>query len=134
MKKSALFNTVAKKYAMGYIIMGFFVLVFLVSGLFENFYVSSRYSRATSELVAVNRLETAVNDLNDSVNLAYLYLSADGAKAYDRGTGNVREEITGIEAQLEQRFERELSDACNTVKTYIEKSESLMDRYFETAD
>ena len=102
-----------------------------VSGLFENFYVSSRYSRATSELVAVNRLETAVNDLNDSVNLAYLYLSADGAKAYDRGAGNVREEITGIEAQLEQRFERELSDACNTVKTYIEKSESLMENLGE---
>ena len=127
MKKSVFFNTVAKKYAMGYIIMGFFVLVFLVSGLFENFYVSSRYSRATSELVAVNRLETAVNDLNESVNLAYLYLSADGVKAYDRGTENVREEITGIEAQLEQRFERELSDACNTVKTYIEKSEGLME-------
>ena len=36
MKKSVFFNTVAKKYAMGYIIMGFFVLVFLVSGLFEN--------------------------------------------------------------------------------------------------
>ena len=32
MKKSVFFNTVAKKYAMGYIIMGFFVLVFLVSG------------------------------------------------------------------------------------------------------
>lgn len=67
MKKSVLFNTVAKKYAMGYIIMGFFVLVFLVSGLFENFYVSSRYSRATSELVAVNRLETAVNDRSRNV-------------------------------------------------------------------
>lgn len=107
--------------------MGFFVLVFLVSGLFENFYVSSRYSRATSELVAVNRLETAVNDLNESVNLAYLYLSTDGVKAYDRGKGNVLGGITGIEAQLEQRFEREESDACNTVKTYIEKSEGLME-------
>ena len=85
------------------------MLVFLVSGLFEEFYVSSRYSRATSELVAVNRLETAVNDLNDSVNLDLPVPLRGWSEAYDRGRGNVREEITGIETRLEQRFERELS-------------------------
>ena len=127
MKRSVFFNTVAKKYATGYIIMGFFVLVFLASGLFENFYVSSRYSRATSELVAVNRLETSVNDLNESVNLAYLYLSSEGVEKYETGRDRAEQDIAGIEAQLAQRFERELSDACNTIKTYIEKSEILME-------
>lgn len=127
MRRSVFFNTVAKKYATGYMIMGLFVLVFLASSLFENFYVSSRYSRATSELVAVNRLETSVNDLNESVNLVYLYLSADGVDQYEANKARAEQDIAGIEAQLELRFERELSDACNTIKTYVEKSEALME-------
>lgn len=125
MRHFRFFNTVGKKYATGYIIMGFFVLVFLVASTFESVYVSSKYSMATSELVNINDLESSVNELNGAVNLAYLYLSSEGIEAYASAKAVVEHDLEIIREQLADEYIRELSDTENTVMTYLEQSDLL---------
>ena len=127
MKHLHFLNTVGKKYTTGYVIMGFFVLLFLAISAFESFYVSDNYSRATSELVNVNSLESSVNSLNETVNMAYLYLSSDGIDAYDDAKGIVERDLGVIKLQLEEEYIRELADTENTVETYLEQSDLLIE-------
>ena len=127
MKHLHFLNTVGKKYTTGYVIMGFFVLLFLAISAFESFYVSDNYSRATSELVNVNSLERSVNSLNETVNMAYLYLSSDGIDAYDDAKGIVERDLGVIKLQLEEEYIRELADTENTVETYLEQSDLLIE-------
>ena len=126
MKHLHFLNTVGKKYTTGYVIMGFFVLVFLTISAFESFYVSDNYSRATSELVNVNKLESSVNSLNETVNMAYLYLSSEGIEAYDGAKDIVENDLGVIRLQLEEEYIRELADTENTVETYLEQSSLLI--------
>lgn len=125
MKKSRFLNTVERKYAAGYAIVGLFVIVFLLITVIGNIYVSGKYSSATAEMVAVNSLEKAVNNLNDSVNLTYLYLSETGTAEYSANRADVVKYLKETNQQLDKNFIRETADTNKTVETYVLKSDSL---------
>jgi methyl-accepting chemotaxis protein len=126
MKKTRFLNTVARKYTAGYAIVGFFLIVFLLTTVSANIYVSHRYSHATAELVAINNLEKAVNNLNDSVNLSYLYLSVAGTEEYPTNKVTVEKCLKETNLQLSKNFLRETADTNKTVETYLSKSDVLM--------
>lgn len=127
MKRPGFLNSVVRKYTAGYLIMAVSVIIFLVLNTAENYYISGRYSTATGELISVNRLESSVNDLNETVNIAYLYLSSEGSQEYDSARGTVERELSVINEQLGDDYLRELEDAEQTVMTYIEACDSIME-------
>lgn len=134
MKWSGLLNTVEKKYIFGYGIIGVFFAVFMVISFFCNTYVSNCYSDAIAELVSVNNLETAVERLNDTVNMTYLYLTEASVETFSSEKENVEKCLNELKLQQEEHFTRELTDTEKTVETYVVKSEALMENlkeYFE---
>ncbi|MFA9465317.1 MAG: sensor histidine kinase [Velocimicrobium sp.] len=131
MKRSRFLNTVQRKYAVGYAMVGLFVIVFLLTTVIGNIYVSSQYSTATAELVDVNNLEKAVNNLNDSINLTYLYLSVSGVEEYFQSKEEVEKYLKKTKLQLNKRFVREMADTNTTVETYISKSDNLLEKLQE---
>lgn len=131
MKKSGFLNTVARKYTMGYAIVGFFVIIFLLTTVSGNIYVSHRYSRATAEMVAVNNLEKAVMNLNDSINFSYLYLAEIGTKEYPSNKAAVEKCLKETNLQVNRNFLRETADTNKTVETYLLKSDALMEKLRE---
>lgn len=128
MKRSKVLNSVARKYMLGYLIVGLFALAFLVISTLGNAYVSNRYASAISGLVAVNELAGAVDDLNGSVNLTYLYLSTTGLETYEANREAVEQHLQETARELDQGFIREQMDANSTVETYVKKSDALMEK------
>jgi Putative regulator of cell autolysis len=131
MKKSRFLNTVGRKYTAGYAIVGFFVIVFLLTSVSGNIYVSHRYSHATAEMVAVNNLEKAVMNLNGSINFSYIYLSETGTKGYPANRVIVEKCLKETNLQVSRNFLRETADTNKTVETYLSKSDVLMKRLQE---
>ncbi|MGB4661823.1 MAG: histidine kinase [Mobilitalea sp.] len=126
MKKPRFLNTVERKYSAGYVVVGFFVILFLLTTVVSNQYISHQYSRATAELSVVNDLEKSVKDLNDSVNLSYLYLSEAGTEEYFANKVTVETRLKKTNLQVNKNFLRETADTNMTVETYVLKSDSLM--------
>lgn len=131
MRAKRLLNTVGKKYVVGYGIVGIFALLFLAISAAGNYYVAQSYSVAIWDLVSANNLETSLSNLNESVNLAYLYLSEAGITEYEVNREKVQIQILETDSQLEEYYIREMADANATVSTYVEKSDELMERLRE---
>lgn len=131
MKKKRLLNTVEKKYVVGYSIVVFFALLLLAISAAGNYYVAQRYSVAIGDLVSANNLETSLSDLNEGVNLAYLYLSEAGITEYENCKEKVKMQMGETEGQLEEQYIREMADAGATVSTYVEKSDRLIEQLKE---
>lgn len=126
MNSTHITSSIGKKYITGYIFLGAFIVMLLVFSLFENQYISRKYAQTTTELIAVNELEKAVSDLNESVNLGYLYLSPAGIAQYKGNQQRVETALQNIREQQERRYLRELDDAGHTVETYVEQSDALV--------
>ncbi|MDO4323244.1 MAG: histidine kinase [Lachnospiraceae bacterium] len=128
MKKSGFLNTVEKKYIVGYGIVGVFSVLFMLVAIVCNTYVSNHYKNAIEELLSVNHLERAVDDLNSSVNLTYLFLTETGVEDYALERVQVEQYLQEIDSQMEKKFSREVMDACETVRSYVVESDALMEK------
>ncbi len=126
MIKKGFLNTVEKKYAFGYVIVGLFVIIFLLTAVLGNIYVSYQYSNATMELIAVNNLEKAVVRINNSVNLTYLYFYESSVEEYFANRETVEKYLKETNLQINKKFLRETADANKTIETYMLKSDLLM--------
>ncbi len=122
------FGSVVKKYAVGYVVFGIVVVLFLTGTLFANHYVSVRYQTAIAELVSISQLETAVNDLNAGVNMAYLWLQEAGLESYEEKRQAVENLLQETRRQVEERFLREMADTNHTIETYMEKCDALKEK------
>ena len=131
MKRPRFLNTVEKKYIVGYGIVGILAVVFMITTVCCNSYVSNRYTDAISELVTVNNLEASVESLNGNVNQTYIYLTENSVETYGQNREQVNKYLLETQIQLEDNFIRELMDAEKTVETYVEKSDSLMEKLEE---
>lgn len=131
MKKPGFLNTVEKKYIVGYGIVGIFSVILMVISVLCSTYVSRCYRDAISELVSVNNLETSVDQLNDTVNMTYLYLTETAVENYALERKNVENYLQESGAQQEENFTRAVTDAQKTVETYVKKSDLLMERLQE---
>lgn len=119
------FGSIVKKYVVGYVVIGVFATLFLLSTLLGNQYIAGKYKTAITELVAISELEAAVNDLNSGVNMAYLYLQESGLSSYDENQKAVKELLEETNRQVEAHFVREMADTNCTIETYMEKSDAL---------
>ena len=131
MKRPRFLNTVEKKYIVGYGIVGILAVVFMLITVCCNSYVSNRYTDAISELVTVNNLEASVEKLNGNVNQTYIYLTENSVETYGQNREQVNKYLLETQIQLEDNFIREVMDAEKTVETYVEKSDSLMEKLEE---
>lgn len=131
MKRPRFLNTVEKKYIVGYGIVGILAVVFMIITVCCNSYVSNRYTDAISELVTVNNLEASVEKLNGNVNQTYIYLTENSVETYGQNREQVNKYLLETQIQLEDNFIREVMDAEKTVETYVEKSDSLMEKLEE---
>lgn len=128
------FGSVVKKYVAGYLVVGVFAILFLVASVFINQYSSSRYKVAIADLVSISQLETTVKELNDGMNVAYLWLSETGQKAYEEKRPVVKRLLAVTDQQVEKHFVREMADTNRMIETYLEKCDILngaLDQYFE---
>ena len=131
MKRPRFLNTVEKKYIVGYGIVGILAVVFMITTVCCNSYVSNRYTDAISELVTVNNLEASVERLNGNVNQTYIYLTENSVETYGQNREQVNKYLLETQTQLEGNFIREVMDAEKTVETYVEKSDALMEKLGE---
>lgn len=118
-----------KKYMRGYMVAGALSVLFLVVTSFGGYLMSRSYKNALSELTAMNNLELAVNDLNDSVNVVCLWFTKRGLASYEENRETVRKYLTETERQVKRHYIREVVDANNTVETYLEKSDRLIEEF-----
>lgn len=135
MKKGRFLNSVRKKYIVGYVIVAIFSVILLITAVESNHYVSKRYNDAIGEMISINSLENAVEKINSDLNLAYLYLSEEGILNYETDRETIQNYLEMVENLQTENFVREVTDACYTVETFLEKSDSLigtLQNYFDS--
>ena len=135
MKKACFLNSVGKKYIVGYAIVAVFSVVFLMTAVICNNYVSGEYDNAIGEMISINSLESTVETLNSDVNMAYLYLSEEGIENYRNDRKNADQYLKMMEKLQEKNFVREVTDAYGTVESFLEKSDLLTEAlqgYFDS--
>lgn len=120
-------NTINKKYRFGYFIAGAFCIIFFVITVISNYYVNSQYEKAIQELTIANNLEISVNELNNSVNLAYLWLTDSSFEDYKTNRSAVMNYLSETQEQTEKKYIREMVDTNCTIETYLKKSDFLME-------
>lgn len=116
-----------KKYMLGYFVIGILCVLFLVLTIFSSYIMGKRYEHSVSDLTAANGLEMAVRQLNDSVNVTYLWFTEGGAELYEENRKTVEQYLAMTKLQMESGYVREIADANSTVETYLEKSDALME-------
>ena len=124
--KRKILNTVSKKYAFGYVLIGVFLLIFLCVSITASMYVSVQYRDATKELSEINNLEDTFNQFNNDVNISYSFLSQDGIGKY-KGLKNRLDMAKGkVDLQQKKRYLRETADLSSTIETYRKQSDILI--------
>ncbi len=128
MKKKKFFHSVQRKILIGYSIVGLFAAAFMIIAVTCNQYVSTRYEAAISDVVSLNELENLTDQLNSAVNMAYNFLETSAPAEYAAVRENLEESLSAAEEAQTKRFVREVTDAVKTVESYMQQSDSLMDR------
>ncbi len=119
------FRSVVKKYVAGYIVVGVIALQFLLVSVLAGGYASRKYSRAVTELVSVSQLEQTVSELNEEMNMIYLYLSETEMDSYEEKRQMAEDQLAVTNQQAEASFMRELADTNRMVETYVQASDAL---------
>ena len=135
MKKGRFLNSVWKKYIVGYVIVSMFSVVILIVAVGSNQYVSGRYKNAIGEMISINNLESAAEKIKSDVNMAYLYMSEEGISNYKTDRDSIQAKLETVKNLQRGNFVREVTDACYTVETFLEKSDSLigtLQNYFDS--
>lgn len=126
MNKKKILNTVFKKYAFGYILMGLSLIFFLGTSMLASTYIARQYRNATERMIQINDLHNAVNDLSEDINMAYSFLSMDGIDQYPQMKSDVEHHLENTRLQLNEKYIRELADLNSIIETYICRSDLLI--------
>ena len=129
MRRVRFLNTVSRKFVFGSGIMILFLVFFLLATALTSVTISNHYETATAELVAISSLQTAVSNVNDTVNQTYNFLQYDGIQKYPADRELLRERLSDAIAaeDSEQEYCREVVDLNHTVESYICESDELME-------
>ena len=122
------FGSVVKKYVVGYVAVGVLAVLFLAATVWVNHYISEKYRVAIAELASISQLESSVEDLNECVNTAYLWLSETALEAYEENREAVELLLSETKQKVENHFLRELTDMNWTVESYLEKCDALKEQ------
>lgn len=112
-------------------------ILFFAVAIISNFHISSNYKKATEEVAFINRYESALKDLNDSVNMTYLYLLKEGTGLYEERRTLVEQYLAESRMRSKRLFIREVVDADGTVESYLKQGSRLMEKlraYSDTGD
>ncbi len=126
MNRSAAHSSLMKKYTRGYLTIALFAVVCLAVMLISMFSQSRQYERAFRDLSDANSLGQTLEELNSSVNLAYLWLSEEGEEGYGASRDEVEAQLSRVEQNLNLRYVREIKDTVESVRTYVEQADELL--------
>lgn len=124
------FNSILKKYAIGYGLIAFYLVVVLILNAYRNHYAFNCYHEVADGLVQVNSLEQACIELNGTINAAYNFLSMDAIKSCNDMLKVVENKLT-ILTTSERGFERQMEDMYQTIGTYLEESADFIEQIIE---
>lgn len=127
MNKQRFFDTILKKYAFGYIIAVLFLFLFFFLSIFSTMLLSVRYQRASKNLVEVNEVENAINDLNNDIIMSYSYFLDKGISGYDKHKEILDDCLEKTKSQLSKNYVRETADLNSTIETYTAQSDGLIE-------
>lgn len=116
-----------RKYMFGYFVIGILCVLFLTMTILSSYLMGKRYEDAVSELTVLNGLEMSVRQLNDSVNVTYLWFTEGSVELYEENRETVGQYLLLTEEQIRTDYVREVADAGSTTETYLEKSDVLME-------
>lgn len=119
-------NTVAKKYAFGYILIGAVITAVVIFLFITEAYISSVTHKAIESLTTINELEQTVESLNNDVNISFVYLNADGVDQYQMRRQKADTALQASRQLLNAVYLREVADLNGTIETYLSQTDSLM--------
>lgn len=120
-------NTVIQALHRQYQIAILVVLLVFASFLLSTETISRMYASSTDDLTAINELESTFIEMNNSVNLAYNFLSSDGAAACRETSETLGRQLQIIQERGGADYERDVEDLVSTLETFKEQSVALMD-------
>lgn len=127
MNHKKMLNTVFKKYAFGYILIGSSLAFFLLLSMLASTYISMRYRAETEKMIQLNDLHNAISQMSENINMSYSFLSMEGIEEYPMLKKDVEQCLIVTERQVTEHYNREMADMNSVVETYMSRSDSLME-------
>lgn len=121
-----LLNTVFKKYAFGYILIGASLAFFLLLSMFASTYISMKYRVEIEKMIQLNKLQNAINRVSENANMSYSFLTKEGIEKYSQLKNEVDRCLTDTKKQVDEKWNREMADMNSVSETYIERVDVLM--------
>lgn len=120
-------GTVRGKYALGYWVTSITTTMIIVSALIIIAYSLNFYQQQNQALIAINKLEQSVYNLNSDVYQTYVSMTEEGLDRYHELRIATETDYRKSEEILQQEYVREIMDLNRTVESYLETSDQMIE-------
>lgn len=121
-------NSVGKKYAIGYVVVGIVALVVVAITSYSSMYINRVYQNRNLEMRAINDLEQSIQQLNRDIYETYVSMNQDGIDRYRELRADTQKQLDMLVKLSQKQYVREIVDLTNTIEAYLESSDLTMGR------